>query len=104
MLSANTGSSSGGRGRGGSRSFSLSTLSLDEQERQDDIVQHVHPRRLYLEFRLSSLGEVVRAVELGEYGLLLVGGDQLGTVIGRNISTEVSRGVNGTIPWDSSSP
>ena len=86
--------------------LSLSTLVFGIHERQNDIVQHMHPSRLYLESRLAFLDDVVRPVKLGDHSLLLVSRDQLDTAIGSNISTEAEApgGVNRSVPLDSSSP
>jgi len=85
-------------------SLSLPAFVLSEHERQDDIVQHAHPRRLYFEPCLSFLGDVVCPVKFSNHGFLFVGGDQLDTAIGYSVSTERSCGVNGNVPWGSSSP
>ena len=89
---------------GSSRLFSLSTLVLDEHERQDYIIQHMHPSRVYLEPCLSFLGEVMFPVKFSDHGLLLVGSDQLNTAIGHNISIKRLYRVNRSVPSDSSTP
>ena len=70
--------------------LSLSTLVLDAYERQDDIIQHAHPRWLYFEPRLSFLGDVVCPMKFSNHSLLLIGGDQLATAIRCSVSTERS--------------
>lgn len=77
---------------------------LDKYERQDNVIQHAHPRRLYFEPCLSFLDDVVRPVKFSNHGLLLIGGDQLDTAIRCNVSTERSCGANGNAPWGSSPP
>ena len=93
-----------GTGGNSYRFLSLSTLVLDEHESQDDIVQHMHPCRLYLEPCLSFLDDVVCPVKFSNHRLLLVSGYQLDTAIRHNVSTERSCGVNRNVPWGSSSP
>jgi len=57
--------------------FSFPALILRKYERQNDVVQHVHPLRLDLESRFLFLHEVVCAMEISDLCLLLIGGDQL---------------------------
>lgn len=61
--------------------FSLPTLIFHKHERQDNVVQHTHSRRVDFESRLLFLPEVMRAVELSNHCLLLIGGDQLHTAV-----------------------
>jgi len=63
--------------------FSLPTFILRKHERQDDVVQHIHPCRLDFKPWLLSSREVVRAVEFGNYCLFLIGSDQLRDVVQR---------------------
>lgn len=63
--------------------FSFLALILRKHERQNDVVQHVHPCRLDFEPRLLFLREVVRAVELSDYCFLLIGSDQLHVMVQR---------------------
>ena len=87
------------------RPLSLSTLALDDHECQDDIVQHMHPRRSYHESCLSLLEDVVCPVKFSDHGLLLVCCDQLGNAfIRQNISAEASQGAERGVPWDNSFP
>lgn len=65
------------------RHFSLSTLALHNYERQNDVVQHPHPRWLDFESRLPLLYEVACMVELSNNRLLLISSDQLHTVVQR---------------------
>ena len=61
--------------------FSFPTLVLHIHPRQDDVVQHSHPLRLNVQFRLLSPCEVVRTVVFSDYCFLPIGGDQLYTVV-----------------------
>ena len=79
---------------------SLFPHALDEHERQDDVVQHVHSCRLHLESRLAFLGEMLGSAKLSDHGLPLVGSDQLHTTIEYNVNVEGLDGVSGSVPWD----
>jgi hypothetical protein len=61
--------------------FSFPSLIFRKHKSQNDVVQHLHPRRPDFESRLLFVREVVRAVELSDYYLLLVRGDQLHVLV-----------------------
>ena len=84
--------------------ISFSAPVLREHERQDDMIQHMHPCRLYLESCLLFRHDVMCSVKFSDHGLLLVSSDQLGNTTGRSISVKSSYEVNRCIPWDSSTP
>ena len=63
--------------------FSLPTFVLRKYERQNDVVQHRHPRRFDFDPRLLFLQDVVRPVEFSNDRLLLVDGDQLHAAVQR---------------------
>ena len=84
--------------------LSIPTLALDDHERQDNIVQHVHPRRSNHESCLAFAEDVMCPMKLSDHGLLPVRSDQLGNAIGQNISAEASCETRRSVPWDNSFP
>ena len=61
--------------------FPLPALLLRKHKRQNNVVQHVHPRWLDFESRFLFLGDMVGAVELSDQRLPLIRGDQLELVV-----------------------
>ena len=84
--------------------LSIPTLALDDHERQDNIVQHMHPRRSYHKSCLAFVEDVVCPMKLSDHGLLPVRSDQLGNAIGQSISAEASHKAKRSVPWDNSFP
>jgi len=84
--------------------LSIPTLALDDHERQDNIVQHMHPRRSYHESCLAFVEDVMCPMKFSDHGLLPVRSDQLDNSIGQNISAEASCETRRSIPWDNLFP
>jgi hypothetical protein len=82
---------------------SLRLSSTNTSVRRIHFVQHICPRRLYLEPRVSFLGTMCM-VKSSDCRLPLIGSHQPGTPIGRNISAETSYRVKRSMPWDSPPP
>lgn len=61
-------------------SFSSPTFLLRKHERQNDVVQHVHPLGLDFESCFLFLREVVRTMKFSDNRLFLIYGDQLWVV------------------------
>ena len=81
--------------------FPFPAFLLDKHKRQNDVVQHAHPRRLDFESRLPLLHDLVCAVEFSNYCLLFVCGDQLHTTVQHRWHWKHGEVAS---PWDSSSP
>ena len=63
--------------------LSFPALILRIYERQNDVVQHVHPRGLDFKSRLPPVPEVARTVEFCDHRLPPISGNQLHTVVQR---------------------
>ena len=64
--------------------LSFPALTLCKHERQNDVIQHLHPCRFDLESRLPLLHQVASPVELSDYCFLSIGCNQLHTVVERS--------------------
>lgn len=63
--------------------FSFPAFVLGKHERQNYVVQHIHPRGVDFQPRLPFPQDVICAVEFSDHCLLPVGGDQLCNVAQR---------------------
>ena len=78
-------------------------LILHKHERQNDVIQHIHPCGLDFESGFLFIDEVVCVVEFSNYRFLLISGDQLHTVVRRSASRMLVRRRTDS-PWEGSSP